>query len=443
MSTGPGPAAGESIGQRLKRLRLEHGLSQRELASPGVSYAYISRIEAGTRQPSVKALRRLAAKLGVPAEYLETGSQLDPAEQRELRLADLELAVRLSVSDGVDEQLQALVDEAILAGDRACILRGRVALASLALESGQFVRAVDLLEAAIEGDPFLPVERFDIYANLGRAYAAAGRPDRAVDLYERCILQVREVEGDSTVDARYATLLSYALSDMGELARAEEVVREALDRVEDSDDPYMRVRLYWSMARLAHAEGEATAALANARKAIALLQATDDSFHLARAHMLAASISLSRTDTDAASKHLDHADQLLGVASVDAGLRRDQDPPLADRRVRRRHQGRDLAGARGTRARRRHVAGGRGTRVPRARRRPRARAASIRAPTRRTGARRISSRSQGRWRDATEACRAWARLLRTNGHEEQALDVLDRATELGLRAAPAGEHVER
>jgi len=74
----------ESVGQRLKRLRLDRGLSQRELASPGVSYAYISRIEAGTRQPSVKALRRLAAKLGVSPEYLETGSDLDAAEAREL-----------------------------------------------------------------------------------------------------------------------------------------------------------------------------------------------------------------------------------------------------------------------------------------------------------------------------------------------------------------------
>src|SRR5437867_6941654 len=91
----PSPAAGETIGERLKRLRLEQGLSQRELAAPGVSYAYISRIEAGTRQPSVKALRRLASKLGVTADFLETGSQLGPEEERELRLSDLELAMRL------------------------------------------------------------------------------------------------------------------------------------------------------------------------------------------------------------------------------------------------------------------------------------------------------------------------------------------------------------
>jgi transcriptional regulator with XRE-family HTH domain len=63
----------EGVGARLKRLRHEREMSQRDLSSPGVSYAYISRIEAGARTPSVKALRQLARKLGVTAEHLETG----------------------------------------------------------------------------------------------------------------------------------------------------------------------------------------------------------------------------------------------------------------------------------------------------------------------------------------------------------------------------------
>ena len=69
----------ETIGSRLKRLRLERGFSQRDLSSPGVSYAYISRIEAGARTPSVKALRKLAPKLQVSVAWLETGED-DPAE---------------------------------------------------------------------------------------------------------------------------------------------------------------------------------------------------------------------------------------------------------------------------------------------------------------------------------------------------------------------------
>lgn len=65
----------ETIGQRVKRLREEKGLSQRDIASPRCSFAYISRIEAGARKPSVAALRLLAGKLGVAAFYLEHGYQ--------------------------------------------------------------------------------------------------------------------------------------------------------------------------------------------------------------------------------------------------------------------------------------------------------------------------------------------------------------------------------
>lgn len=66
-----------AIGRRLRERRLELGLSQRDLAAPGVSYAYISRIEAGARRPSVRALRQLAPRLGVSVAWLETGAQ-DP-----------------------------------------------------------------------------------------------------------------------------------------------------------------------------------------------------------------------------------------------------------------------------------------------------------------------------------------------------------------------------
>ncbi len=46
----------KQTGRRLKARRLELGLSQRELASKTVSYAYISRVEAGQRVPSWSTL---------------------------------------------------------------------------------------------------------------------------------------------------------------------------------------------------------------------------------------------------------------------------------------------------------------------------------------------------------------------------------------------------
>jgi transcriptional regulator with XRE-family HTH domain len=433
------PAAGETIGERLKRLRLERGYSQRELAAPGVSYAYISRIEAGTRQPSVKALRRLAVKLNVSADYLERGSDLDPEAERELRLSDLELAIRLGEWDGIDAPLQAALDEAVAAGDRAATLRGRVALATLAQERREHARAAELLEAALHDEPFAPVDRFDIYANLGRAYTEAGRPQEAVELFERCI---EACEGDPTTETRYAVLLSYALSDMGELARAEDVVRRALDRVEDSADPYMRVRLYWSMARLAHAEGRESVALTNVRKAIALLQATDDTFHLARAHILAAYITLSRDDPNAAERHLDQAEQYLGVTPTAqdlleittqrarvAALRGEGEKciALATRAV-------ELAGNespidRGIAL----TALGDGLAL----------AADAAGAADAYGEAVELLERQNHWRQAATAALSWGRMLRQAGREPEALDVLDRAAALGMRAAPDSAPVER
>src|SRR5438067_13225128 len=116
----------ESVGERLRRLRLERGLSQRDLSSPGVSYAYISRIEAGARRPSVKALRMLAKKLGVTPGYLETGSDLADSEARELRLADVELRLRLDRDVDVLE-LQGILDDATEHADVAAATRAQIA----------------------------------------------------------------------------------------------------------------------------------------------------------------------------------------------------------------------------------------------------------------------------------------------------------------------------
>src|SRR3954447_2549230 len=139
----------ETVGQRLRRLRRERGLSQRELASPGVSYAYISRIEAGARRPSVKALRQLAPKLGVSVEYLETGRDLSERDQRELRLAEAELTLRLEQgSPGAEEEFAALLVESTAAGDAEAAARARAGLGELADRRGDFATAIAQLEEA-------------------------------------------------------------------------------------------------------------------------------------------------------------------------------------------------------------------------------------------------------------------------------------------------------
>ena len=147
----------ESVGARLKRLRLKRGLSQRDLSSPGVSYAYISRIEAGARTPSVKALRKLSQKLGVSVEYLETGRDIREVDDRELRLADAELELRLADDvAGAEQKIVAILDEAIAAGDGDSAVRARVALGLAASHRGNHLEAAERLEAAVADERVPP-----------------------------------------------------------------------------------------------------------------------------------------------------------------------------------------------------------------------------------------------------------------------------------------------
>jgi tetratricopeptide (TPR) repeat protein len=308
----------ESIGERLKRLRLDRALSQRDLSAPGVSYAYISRIEAGARTPSVKALRMLARKLGVSVEFLETGRDLRDVDERELRLTDAELELRLS-SDGAaaEEKLREILAEAGAAGDQPSARRARIALGLAAAQRGNHLDAVEQLEAALAEGIVEPHARPDVYRALGQSYAFLGAADRAVRLFDRCLDEVTTSQPDNApAQIWFATLLSYALTDAGEYERARAVVRSGLAKAESEVDAYTRVRLYWSAARLAHHEGRSSEALENIREAIALLKATDDEVMLARAYLLSAGIETNDGDAEAARRHLEKAKILLAATAT-------------------------------------------------------------------------------------------------------------------------------
>jgi transcriptional regulator with XRE-family HTH domain len=64
---------GAELGERVRLVRRARGMSQRALASVGVSVAYISRIEQGHRVPSLEVIRLLATALDVSPQWLETG----------------------------------------------------------------------------------------------------------------------------------------------------------------------------------------------------------------------------------------------------------------------------------------------------------------------------------------------------------------------------------
>jgi tetratricopeptide (TPR) repeat protein len=200
--------------------------------------------------------------------------------------------------------------EATTAGDQPAAARIRVALGLVAATAGRHDEAVQLLEDALASPcPPRPATHPEAFSTLGQSYAVLGRVDQAVELFERCLEETREQ--DEVVALRFRLYLSCALGDIGEFGRAEEVVSEALDHGERFADPITYVHLNWSVARLAALQGNHAVALEHVRRAIALLEATEDTLQLGRAHLLCGFIMNMQRDGARAESHLAEAKRLL------------------------------------------------------------------------------------------------------------------------------------
>lgn len=78
------------VGQRILALRTARGLTQRALAEPRYTAAYISSVERGRRIPSTDALSHFAERLGIPLVELATGEPAAATIVLDLELAEVD-----------------------------------------------------------------------------------------------------------------------------------------------------------------------------------------------------------------------------------------------------------------------------------------------------------------------------------------------------------------
>jgi transcriptional regulator with XRE-family HTH domain len=337
-------AAGETVGERIRRLRHERGLSQRDIASPGVTYAYVSRIEAGARKPSIKALRQIARKLRVPLAYLETGDPVSGEVGRDLRLSNADLALRLGRDTAnLAQTFRDLLVEAHEEGDDAAVLRARIGLGLALARDGEHREAIRHLENATAAPAVTPGSRPDVFATLGRCYSAAGVPGDAVALFEHALAELPEQ--DHALHVRFTNYLSCALADRGEFDRARNLLAELSDRGEDALDAAGRAELHWSLARIASMEGHVVTAIIQMRRAVVLLEASEDTLELARAHLHTAQILVLEGEEEQASPHIERAARAVRAGSCALGPRRPPHRASAQIPRQRGHRGRARGGS--------------------------------------------------------------------------------------------------
>lgn len=277
-------------------------MSQRRLASAGCTAAYVSRIEAGQRIPSLQLIHDFARRLNVSPHYLATGVQSDEPDDP---LIEAEVALRLGETEVAR---QMFVDRL---SEQPADARALAGLGQLAFREGRPKQAIELLERAIAENHGACLADVGLVETLARSYAIAGALAEAVALLERGLAEATAA-GALIEGIRFRVLLANALIDSGNVSRAEEVLAETIEGVEELRDPISLARVYWTQGRL-HAQYKDPGMGARyARRALEILERTEDQGYIALAYHVLAATENSAGEPESALHNLERGRALFG-----------------------------------------------------------------------------------------------------------------------------------
>ncbi|MDJ0380064.1 tetratricopeptide repeat protein [Streptomyces sp. G-G2] len=306
------PAA---IGRRVRRLRAERGLTQKQLADPLYSAAYVSTLESGKVRPSGPALRFLAERLGVSYEELATGQPAHLATELRLALTDAGRTLATGPADEAAEHYRRILAEAERLGLADVRAEALLGLGECALESGELPEAVAHFEAAerlLEGEP-LPRRARPI---RGRAVALllAGELRYACYLLESAI---DELNASGLADPEALVLLYSAVIgpylDMGAQTRAAHAAELALSLAPRVADPALVAGMHRQVARTLLAGGRPADADASLAKAQAVYRQLRLGTDLAHCHWMRGYVLAQDGELLAAEAELRTAREMLAA----------------------------------------------------------------------------------------------------------------------------------
>jgi tetratricopeptide (TPR) repeat protein len=295
----------DGVAARLRAARRDAGLSQTELAFPGCSSGYISRLEAGERTPSLQVVRELARRLGVSEDWLAHGDDRCDSESAAALLRDADIALRLDDVATARELFERVLSDAAEAAQRA---RAHGGLGQIAFREGDARGAIELIEPALDAE--LERSEASLVDTLARAYARVGETEEAIALLRRALGRAEAVN-DPLDRLRFGVLLANAYIDESRFHEATDLLAALLSELGELDS-LSRARIYWSQSRLHTMRNETESAARFARRALDLLEATEHTYYYARAHLLIAFAELDSGHPQEALDLLRRGRALLG-----------------------------------------------------------------------------------------------------------------------------------
>ena len=293
------------FGIRLKAARDRAGLSQRQLAFPGCTAAYISRLEAGARVPSLQMSNQLALRLEVTGQWLATG--VDAAVLEPIELLEAEVALRLGEVDEAERLFLLHLD----ADDpsRAAALAG---LGQISFRAGRLEEAISRLQQSFELRGKRALADSGLVDTLGRAYASVGPIESAIALFEGALEEARAAEAPIE-QLRFTVLLANALIDSGSMSRAEQALADVIRITDEIADPVAAARLFWTQSRLYSARHEPRLASKYARRALEILERTENEAYVGMAYHLLAIAEIESGNEESALEQLERGRRLFGA----------------------------------------------------------------------------------------------------------------------------------
>ncbi|MER6672254.1 helix-turn-helix transcriptional regulator [Streptomyces sp. NPDC000983] len=304
-----------TIGRRVQQWRGERGLTQKQLAEPAYTPAYISTLEAGRVRASDEALRHIAERLGVAYEELATGRSARLVTELRLQLTGAQRTLASGATEAAAESFAAVLAEAdahALVGERVAALLG---LGECGLDTGDLDAARRHFEDAEEALAAAPLPA-RVPALRGRAVAhyLAGELRYAVYLLESTLDELNR-GGLHDPDA---LLLLYASAigpymDLGAHARAAQAAELALALAPQAGDPALVARMHRSVARTLLAEGRTAEADASLAKAAELYRGLQIRTELAHCHWMRGYVCAQNGELDRAEAELREARAMLSA----------------------------------------------------------------------------------------------------------------------------------
>ena len=301
------------VGARIRRLRLDRDLAQKDVAEPVLTAAYLSLIESGQRAPSQRALEHIAAKLGVEIDEVLVGKPSGLDAKLELQLQEARTAVYRGEVEAAETSLRKIIKSARKYALNRLEARAVTVTATLAERRGDLGEASLLFEKAIEIFDNAPTHlKFEAIVGHARCAAHSGDPRLAIFLLESYLVELRQQHlEEPAAKVRVLATLVNLYRTVGLNQRSIEVAEEAIMLAPHVEDPEQIACMNMNVARALLNDGRFDDAMTALARAEQIFQVLDWPLEVVRSKMNKGIVQAERGQLEAAGVTFREAMSLL------------------------------------------------------------------------------------------------------------------------------------